>query len=311
MFEVIYIKPISAFPFPLHSDTLFGAICYGMKELFGEDEVKGLDKPKFLLSSAFPFLEQDNKKIHFFPKIIFPPKKISTELMDNAKIYKKARFIHESLFNKLLDGELSEEDVISNIDDYKVKNGILMPRNIDYMIFRISDMPRNVINRITNKSEDFFYTSGALFENGGVFFLIKYIRGEENCKKKIRASIEFLRDRGIGGDISVGKGVFSVEYGEIDIENENKGDFFVTLSLYSPTDEELKKFGKNMWYNVIRREGKCKDGESKKAIFMFGEGSIFPEIDKQIYGRIEKVRDSPQVFQYGLAFPLKVRINGD
>ena len=36
---LIYLEPLSLFP-ELHSDTIFGALTYAIKELYGEEKVK-------------------------------------------------------------------------------------------------------------------------------------------------------------------------------------------------------------------------------------------------------------------------------
>ena len=81
--NVVYLKPKSLFPTNLPSDTIFGAICVAIKEIYGEDELdsmlglfNGKNNP-FVLSSAFPFVNGSDGKHHFFPKLIIEPFKES------------------------------------------------------------------------------------------------------------------------------------------------------------------------------------------------------------------------------------------
>lgn len=77
---LVHIKPLSDFPL-VHSDRLFGAICYAMIELNGEEKlIEMLDnfkkEPPFLLSSMFHYVNHDSGRIYFLPKPIEDVKKI-------------------------------------------------------------------------------------------------------------------------------------------------------------------------------------------------------------------------------------------
>jgi len=304
MFDVAYLKPCSAFPRMMHSDTIFGAICSAINELFGRSEMEKMKESKFLVSSAFPFSKVDDNTAHFFPKPILMPKKVPSNLMEKAKKYKKISLLHHRTFENIINGKLTELEIIENIERYSLQHGALFPKE-EKLEFRIEtiDIPRNVIKRLNSKSEDFFYTTLAHFENCGLFFLIKYL--DEDYRAKVEAALRFMEDKGFGGDLSVGKGHFKLEFDRIGIKEPENGTAFTTLSLYSPGDE-ISLFGRNMWYELINREGKSADGVSKMRVPMFKEGSTFPLVEKQLYGRIQIVRESPQVFQYGYAFPIKV-----
>src|SRR3990170_2545156 len=71
----IKLTPLSPFQgFPA-SDTLFGAICWGIKRMYGEsrliETLQGFqDNPKFILSSSFPYIECNSNNLPFYPKPI-------------------------------------------------------------------------------------------------------------------------------------------------------------------------------------------------------------------------------------------------
>lgn len=309
--EIIYLKPKSLFPSIIHSDTLMGAICYGISEIFGKEEVKEFiekKEPSVLITSAFPFVEKNGEKVHFFPKLIVKPGRLSTDFLREMKKFKKASFMHEDIFNKWVNGDVSEGDLIKGMKDkYEVKSGILSPKNsgMDFNI-RTIDRTHNLLNRLTSQSQEFFYTTNASFENAGLFFMIEYT--DRSQKNKIESALRYLEDRGIGGDISSGSGQFELELGgECMIIHEPKnGKYFTTLSLYSPSNE-LDSFDESkMYYERLRREGKSRDGIMKKEITMFNHGSTFPAISKKYPGKVEYVRNDPPMIEWGFAYPVKV-----
>lgn len=126
---LVYIKPLSIFP-ELHSDTLFGAITYAISELYPNkiDELLNEFKsqPPFLLTSPFPVAFLNDKSIKFYPKLII---KSSDEIRHDINLfkkYKKVNYLEEDIFFKLVNGDLTEEDILNNFDKYHYFNGLLM-----------------------------------------------------------------------------------------------------------------------------------------------------------------------------------------
>lgn len=60
--KTVYLEPKATFKTDLQSDTLFGLICWGIRQVFSEQKLEELlaqfaaGTPPFLLSSAFPFI---------------------------------------------------------------------------------------------------------------------------------------------------------------------------------------------------------------------------------------------------------------
>ncbi len=74
---VISLTPTSGFEILPHSDTIFGAICWGIRTLYGESRLLEIlngfkSKPPFLLSSAFPWKVVRKKQVYFLPKPALP-----------------------------------------------------------------------------------------------------------------------------------------------------------------------------------------------------------------------------------------------
>ncbi|MFZ2071653.1 MAG: type III-A CRISPR-associated RAMP protein Csm4 [Halobacteriota archaeon] len=315
--DIVYLKPKSLFPTNLPSNTIFGAICIAIKEIYGEDELDRIldlfddESNPFVLSSAFPFVNGSDGKHHFFPKLIVEPfEEPITNYWDQAKKFKGVRWIHQDIFNDWINGKLSELDVIKTFDErYKLKSGLLFHKGTDleYEII-VADVAHNQLNRLSNRSENFFYSTGAYFRNVGLFFLIEFFN--KSYESKVMSALKFIEDRGIGGDISSGQGQFEIDGVEDrSITTEPaEADAFTTLSLYSP-DSEFSSYNKSqIWYELVKIQGRCEDGAVKKPLFMFKEGSTFPILDQKFYGKTEEVRPKPQrAIEYGIAFPIKMR----
>ena len=184
---IIYIKPLSMFP-ELHSDTIFGAIISSISQLHGETIVNNIigafesDNPPFTISSAFPCIidEKNSNHIRFYPKIIFSnesdktKREISEKYLDNLKSYKKIEFLEEDIFVRLINGELTEDDIIVNLKDYYSYKGLLMNEKPDMDIYYGENIvPNNRVNRQFGNTE-IFYSSGMEYKNMGLFILAEF-----------------------------------------------------------------------------------------------------------------------------------------
>lgn len=313
MSELVYLRPKSLFPWIIPSDTLVGAICYGISEIHGSkevDEITKKEQPSFLVTSAFPFIEYSGDKIHFFPKLIVKPSMVGVDFLRQIKEFKKAMFVHQSIFNEWINGEVSEKDLIRGIgENYDIMNGNIVPKNdkLDFSIQTV-DRPHNQINRLNSKSEEFFYTTNTSFKGAGLFFLVRYL--DKTQKEKVKGALRYLKDRGIGGNISTGFGQFDVEFDRNEVIKEPvNAEYFTTLSLYLPHKNEISLFDKSrIHYGLIRREGKSMDGIMKKRILMSNHGSTFPIIEREHLGRFEYVRDDKPAVEWGFAYPIKVNL---
>lgn len=310
MQQIIYLEPRSLFPSQILSDTVYNTICIGYKDVFGVNELNEfIEKKPILISSTFPYIKND-KIEHFFPKLITKPPELTLDEIISGKVLKKVKFIHENIFNEWINGKISEKGIIENFDSYRASADLLFPKNIniDFSIKPV-DRTHNQKNRLNPRETSFFYSNKTFFKNSGLYFILKYL--DESFKENINSIFNYLTDRGFGGNISVGEGQFKPTIKEIELIKEPEdGEYFVTLSLFCPTEQEIESFNKeNTWYELIKREGKMTIGKAKKSLFMFKEGSTFPSLDQTQYGKIECVSNNPIVFEYGYAFPVKVRKN--
>jgi CRISPR type III-A-associated RAMP protein Csm4 len=127
---IVYLNPSAPFSkSPPRSDTLFGAIAWAVRLLFGEDELINLleqfdqavelQKPEpFLISSLFPFVESRTGRTLFLPRPLlgsdFNPE---IENQQNYRLYRKlceTNWVSQSIFNDLTKGRSSELDLCTN-----------------------------------------------------------------------------------------------------------------------------------------------------------------------------------------------------
>lgn len=326
----------------IHSDTLFGALCWGYRNIYGNDSLQSLlekfdgGEPPFILSSGFPWLDYRGERTYFYPKphIKFELWRDKDNIEAQAK-FNKLRYIPEDLFIALTKGVLSADQItlkrysigkkmewgFSALDkDYIMRLDTAFPREVaeDLRLkgfYKRIEVPGNAINRLTMATDENLYFREEVFlrEESGIFF---FLDASTNVVDGLRAALNYLEDRGIGGEISIGKGQFNV----ISIKDfkgfESPQDAFVTLSLYCPTRDELSSFNEdNSWYEPLIRKGKIESTFIKRVnpwkdkLIMFSEGSVFPTSGKEYYGHCPVVREEPHTIRhYGLAFPVQFKV---
>jgi CRISPR-associated protein Csm4 len=319
---LVHIKPISEFP-SLHSDRLFGSICYAINEIYGEEKLTNMidnfisfqKEPPFLISSAFPYIDNDNR-IYFLPRPIENPNIYDSNIheqydyrnyIDNYKTLKNAKYVSTIIFNDLINGKMNDANIIKNMSQYDIKSGLLFPKD-NTLKFSIGhyDVPRNRINRPNNISDSIFYFEGYYYRGINLFFIVRIY--DQKYEELLKESLKFLESyRGFGRDISSGKGKFNIEdISENKLLNISKNPKkFVTLSRYIPSIDEINIFKtrKNIFYEIGTKRGMIAGDKPKKQIQFFSEGSTFPNL-KDIYGKIVYVHD--KAIEYGLAFNIGI-----
>lgn len=307
---LVRIRPISEFP-SLHSDKLFGAICFAINDLYGEEKLIDMienfkKEPPFILSSAFPCIDYIGDKIYFLPKPIE-----SLDILEDHKNYidgykklKNVKYISKDIFNDWINGRINETYLLKNIDKYNIKTGLLFPKDkILKFVIEPYDIPRNRINRLNNSSEDLFYFEGNYCKNVSLFFIIRIY--DSRYEELLRESIKFLSNyRGFGANISIGKGEFEIEdiSENIILEIPKEGNHFMTLSRYRPSNEDINIFKnrQDIFYELYVKRGRMPNADFKKQVYFFTEGSTFPNLKKTNYGTILHVHE--RSIEYGYAF---------
>lgn len=294
----VKLQPVSSYISPLQSDTIFGAFCWAYKYTYGEEKLEEfLEKyvkgtPPIIFSNIFP------EDILPFPLINLPwrmddhlSKQQKFDRYRKYKIIKKMDFISLESFNAVINGSIK----ISRV-------GKQHREVVNY---------GNLINRITGTVMD-SDDSGGLFarketyHKGKLVLYAKVIDGWEDIFVQL---IEVVCAMGIGGDKSIGKGIFEVE----NIQQFNgfkipsNPNAFVTLSNYIPSEDDPVEgnYKTRVKYGKLDREYARTDKPFKKPLLMITEGAVFyTEIVKDFYGRV--VRNvsnyNNKIIHSGIAF---------
>jgi len=325
------------------SDTLFGAICWGIKRIYGETKLleilKNLPKnPSFILSSSFPYLENSNNNLPLYPKPVSPglfapeSKKISeddkdkkekVEVVTEYKKFKKIEYVSESIFKNLLDG-IPEKELFNKYQNKllvirdktlltKEEEKVFLPDPKDN-IYKIESVQKNTIDRLAmstwEEGQTFYQQEYFPSSRFKLHFLMK--TNDINFFKPI---FRYLEDKGIGGNRSTGKGRFEIEVlGELSIGNRDINKF-VTLSKYIPDIEEIKDSKVSpIYYEILPFRSKV-DSEAefkgediwKAKVMYLKEGSCFEATEKkEFYGSLPVAKEiaGQKIYQNGIAFPI-------
>lgn len=344
---IAYLYPHSTFRGELRSDTLWGIICWGIRFLYGETELETLlgqykENPPFVISSAFPFYEEEGKERQlFFPRPYLPQKdfdklpKLDREKaiknMKERKEIKDISYISEETLKALCSG-LNSDQMQEKLKEKKFIPAIKTDASTHTQLNRIT-------NKVVEKNEQgqLFYTDEKYVSipkkeednkekkyRSGLFFLIR----SEKHWDKIQAVLRWLAHTGIGGDRNIGKGFFDIEHSEWKTPppaNAVKSNAYMSLSLFMPNATEIEALNNNkdhqfLNYQITFRKGFMGNGYpksiEKKNLAAFVEGSVFPTRKHEPCwaGCIKIAREKGGLIDYplyqnGCAFMIPITIN--
>lgn len=310
----VLLSPEGPFSEVPRSDTLFGAICWGIRLTRGEESLEDVlarfkaGDPPFLISSAFPMLDREGLLL---PKPQLPRLRagygaMTDERLDALRAWKRIEYVPLPVFSTIVtgtfpDGELLDgfDDADDNSDDADSNDNDLITirdrqyvRNRQFLLpegsdcerpYRKTKRTRNAVNRLTGA------TDGSLFHRDGVFFpecggLHVCVEGDLDI---VMDGLSVLQDHGIGGDRSVGRGQFRLAgTEEIDLPAPD-GDLFCSLSLCIPRAGEMDQFLTEGYYEIEPRKGVVENSLTspeniwKKRVLALAEGAILPRDGKQ------------------------------
>lgn len=333
---IIRLLPKSSFEMELHSDTLFGAVCWGIRTLFGEEKLCSVLKdfkssPPFSLSSAFPWKWDVKEYKYFLPKPVLKPIPIDAfkgfaekarnkaevyhsdkvgliEISDKYKKFKKLKLIPLASFRKILKNP-SEKELFADYLDGFLKE----PRFEDSGVSQ-----KNSLDRLTNSTAgagNTFYTKERTFrEKYGLYFLLKTV----NIEEYLAPVLKMLEDSGIGPNAKTGKNWFSIEIEQKTLIESQQGDSFITLSRYIG-QESLDV--KHCLYQTASVRSKVESrlefaGEDvwKDRVTYLAAGSVIrPKEKAKFYGGLVPVKEvaGKTVYQYGCAYPVWIQGGGE
>ena len=315
---LVYIYPISLFP-DLHSDRIFGAILSTMKDLFPliTDNVVERFKhnnPPFLISSAFPFIKIKNKKVRFYPKILLNKELDFNFDLEVIKNFDDVKFIQEEIFFDILNGNLNFNEILNNYDKYFQIDEFLLNQNLNIQDFQNFSnrmiVSQNAINRLNNYFK-VFYSEGIKYNSThGLFFHISFL--DDEFIEILKSVFRLLKDRGFGSKISIGRGQFIYEIENDDVYKNHNSNFseednyFVTLSRFIPTSDDLKFIDLTSNYELGFKRGIDRYGNLRKQVIFFSEGSTFSTNENRYFGKL--FESSGNSVEYGFAFNLKIKM---
>ena len=336
---IIHLAPRSHYEITIHSDTLFGAICWGIRMLFGENMLVQLleeykTSPPFLISSGFPFKFSGKNYRYYLPKPVLKPltihelaafspkadvkketyhsKKLDAIwIADKYKKFKKIKFVGISNFKKVL----KKPDEAELFTDYL--DGFLSEPHY----CRVEPGQKNSLDRLTNSTagsgNTFYVPAIAYREKFGLYFLLKC----KNIDDYIKPVLCFLEDSGIGPNARTGKNWFRVEVAEKTLFDGNSGqygDSFITLSRYIKNEPINAEYS---FYQIASVRSKVESrlefaGEDvwKHRVSYFTAGSMIrPANIAEHYGRLALVKSVGRkvIYQYGYAYPVWINRGGN
>jgi CRISPR-associated protein Csm4 len=304
-----WLEDTSALPL---ADTLFSAFCNGYRLLYGGQALTqflnmfSTENIPVRISSAFP--EWDG--FRYFP---IPLNQTSAE-----KELKKICWVEQNGFERLLKGERLE-DVITNsqasclplrfIDESDVKK--------PSMPWDIQEVPRIGLDRTHNDPGDsYFYFGQTWFRPGASFFFLADV-GNDIHWEHFKAVWRVLADEGIGGDRSVGNGLYhEPSFGSLNLSVPDYADGCLLLSLFYPLQSEQDVFT-NAYYEFIERKGylysPLAQGLRRQGVRLFKTGSVL-STPKPLAGMLVPVTpgifSDHEVYRYGIAMTVPCFLTG-
>lgn len=302
-----------------HSDTLFGALCFGWAEAHGLDALGELlgqflaGTPPFIISSAFPRLGE----VRLLPRPLLP----LPVGEGAAESLKDIRWVSEGVFRRWLAGE----DLTGEVGPETVRGqvwvlaeeAVRLPRVRAEAWWTVALRPRVTLDRVTSASNLYYVGAVHFAPECGLFCAV--MAGDDAAWVRVQAALEALGELGLGGERSLGFGRFAVkDAGPWEVP-AGKGRF-VTLSLYHPTAAELGAgvLGEDAAYRLVVRSGWVASADwparRRKWVRMLTEGSVLVGDGARVYGDLADVTpddrppDAHPVYRYGYAFPFGVNL---
>lgn len=328
----ICLTPLSGFEITLHSDTLFGTLCWGIRTLFGEAKLLSVlaefkVRPPFLLSSAFPWKDLGEKRTWYLPKPILPPltmadlnsikeklpktfepyhteeKFHAMDLTNRYKRFRRLKWIPGGSFTKVMRGGTEKDLFMDYLDGFIgdlrfAESGITQKNSLDRLAHSTS-----------GTGETFYSIDIGFRENHGLYFLLK----TADIDTYLKPVLMLLQDSGIGPNARTGRNWFNVEIKDKEkpLFDSTEGNSFITLSRYIARDGID---GDSSWYQLASVRSKVESrqefaGEDiwKDRVTYIAAGSVVkPKEQKEFYGDLVPVKEvaGKTVYQYGYAYPV-------
>ena len=249
----VYLKPFGYYTSTLPSYTVFGALCWALRYLGGEEKLEefldGVKSGSLFLSSLMPAVGEEE----YLFRPLLKPKRIRKrssegdgEFRSFVKKFKKTRFLRRGVVEKVLKGEIKDEAALA--EEFRGKE------NPASAFFNLDSLPHAKIDRLagsTTLGGEFYFEESYYCRLRGspeerelkLYFLVatREKDEEELFKDLLLPAVRLLEDWGIGGNRSIGFGSF--EFLGYKVDGELSKHFlppgesgrFLTLSPLLPT----------------------------------------------------------------------------
>ncbi len=281
----VYFKPRGPLAsWPLASDTLFGAVCWGIRILGLMNDAQleqwledNRASPPFAFSHAFPaFYSPDCSPIRFYPRPLSfqlafqdlealaaeeqqrsKTRKLAVvEATIQIKHFKKLAYVSEAVLIEIIQGQLSALDACKMLAAgqsnktllCKPEEAVLLPPRL----YQTEAVQHNQIDRVRGATAEglLFYSDETHFApNCGLWALLR--TSEEVFRQYIHPALRLLGDTGFGADTSTGKGHFEIQVSEaFSPPISEKPQAMMTVSHYLPAEGELNLSGSPFMYTL-------------------------------------------------------------
>jgi len=323
-------KSLSPFTSKIESYTIFGALCWGYKNFFGEKELLILlerfnSDPPFLISSCI--LKHNGKKYFPCPQIKddFLEPKDEEEYKEQKEIKKRLNYIREDIFIEFLEGKIkSKKELGDRIKEFEKSEQYNTPE-IKHIL-----MLHNAINRLT------WTTVGGTLYNVSSYFYPEFsificLLNETFPLDKLKVVFNIIS---FGGNKSIGYGRVKL----VNVERVKKFEKYLNPSstgpiqkfyTLSPTFPDSSFDYDNSYYQLSTFCGKVENFYErltvpilKRRVLYLQPGSVLTIKDnyqKKFYGGLIEVLSSSsltnsskkiKIYQYGYAFPFYIKTHG-
>ncbi|HOM11239.1 MAG TPA: type III-A CRISPR-associated RAMP protein Csm4 [Spirochaetota bacterium] len=310
----IVCKPHSHFEMVYKADTIFGALCWAVRYIYGEQKLVDMleqfkQLPPFLLSSMMP--------MGYLYKPLLHPEKIDDTVnqhngtkqskkqlkqkIEQEKRKKRITIIPLTLFQKY---QKNFKDIYQDPE--------LLKTSLFEAGLGSHEITRNAIDRISmHAREGVLFTELYMYSQKPLVFYIKVLDSSYS-KEWFEKVVELIGKNGLGKDCSVGKGIFAMSFDNLTKEEESiftyTSNTFCTLSVCAGSNCNP------LMYTTFTRYGKLGGAYSqngidgkllfcKKPVVFYGEGSVFN--GNGIAGSIiSNIHSNSSIVQYGYAFPV-------
>lgn len=287
------------------SDTLFSALCHAYLAAFGEGELTALldrfaaandpengPEPPFLLSSAFPF---HGETLFLPPPQVEPPTRRDGDEENDRKLLKNLSWLPLEDFAGMLGGNgPANGPAAPPTRERVVELAGMLPRK--------ELLPRVALDRVSSNASLYHVQRAVFPEDGGLWTLVDL--RDETLEHRLRLAFRLLGDTGVGGERTMGCGLFEPGFGEPPaalgrlLDGEGK---FVALSRVSPDPKDAAGVER---YALVESRGWLSGPtglqRKRRSAWFLAEGSSFT---RKVRGRLRKVTpdQSPghEVYRYG------------